>query len=190
MWKLKFSFHIGGFKMANYKIRGKVDSIILEDSKSYLRIGIDSVKVEKVGSNTYYLKLFDPITFNVQVVRVGKDEDRNIYYIDLELGSGLETSAVLGQEIEIKFDQIGNDSIIHNTSIQSISIGGYGSGGGNSSRRWSSEEMIDSLAPQREEQHTELTPSSRKFLQEETDSLRPQKEKQPGEPKMRIIRRK
>jgi hypothetical protein len=176
--------------MANYKIRGKVDSIILEDSKSYLRIGIDGQDVEKVDSNLYYIKLFDPTTLNVQVIKVGKGEDRNNYYIDLELGSGLETSAILGQEIEIKFDQIGNDNIIHNTSIKSISIGGYNSsGGGRGYLRWELPKETDSSISQ-EEQHTESISPSRKLLQEETDSLRSQKEKQPEEKKMRVIRRK
>jgi len=176
--------------MANYKIRGRVGSILCKGSISYLCIRLDERDVRKTNSNEYYLNLFDFATRNNQIVRVEKDGDRNNYYIDLELGSGFDAIGVLGQEIEIKYDQIGSDHIIHNTSIKSISIGGYGSGGGNSSRRWSSEEIIDSLAPQGEEQHTEPTSSSRKLLQEEADSLRPQKEKQPEEKKMRIIRRK
>ena len=175
--------------MANYKIRGRVGSILCKGSISYLCIRLDERDVRKTNSNEYYLNLFDIATRNNQIVRVEKDGDRNNYYIDLEQGSGFDTVGVLGQEIEIKYDQIGSDHIIHNTSIKSVSIGGYGSGGGNSSRRWSSEEIIDSSISQ-EEQHTEPISSSRKLLQEETDSLRPQKEKQPEEKKMRVIRRK
>lgn len=176
--------------MANYKIRGRVGSILCKGSISYLCIRLDERDVEKVDSNSYYLKLMDTSSFNILVKKVARDENRDMCYVYVEQGSGFDTVGVLGQEVEIKFDQISDDNIIHNTSIKSISIGGYGSGGGNSSRRWSSEEIIDSLAPQGEEQHTEPTSSSRKLLQEEADPSKLQKEGQPEEKKMRIIRRK
>jgi hypothetical protein len=132
----------------------------------------------------------DTSSFNILVKKVARDENRDMCYVYVEQGSGFDTVGVLGQEIEIKFDQISDDNIIHNTSIKSISIGGYNSSGGRGGYlRWELPEETDSSISQ-EEQHTEPISSSRKLLQEETDSLRPQKEKQPEEKKMRVIRRK
>ena len=173
--------------MARYTIVGNVSTIIFKDSKSYLRIGLSEDKITKVSPN-YYIMLFNHSIHNFQAIQVRKDEDQNIYYIDLEFGSGLESSAILGHGIEIKFDQIEN-GIIDNTSIKSISIGGYSSSGGGSYLRWELPEETDSSISQ-EEQHTEPISPSRKFLQEEADSSKLQKEGQSGEPKMRVIRRK
>jgi len=123
-----------------FKISGKVIAVIKEkdndNEKLYLRIKVDENKIKKIensGAYSYYIRLADNnAPFNEYPKKVGRDEELDAYYVDLELNSAdqnpklsLDTLSMTEKkiEIEIEYSNLSGEKItIEETSIKKIKI--------------------------------------------------------------------